>query len=270
MLASNNILKPSDGRPVTLPSQDMIIGLHHLTTIKPGAKGEGRVFSSVAEAIMAKDAGALDLNAVVTLRLTGVVPPASQTPEGYVAGSTVLVKTTLGRAIFNEALPTDYPFVEELADKGEISRIVNDLAERYPKVEVAATLDRIKDAGFYWATRPGDGVAVRRADAPVEGKILEGAESRAAKVQTQYDTGLITDEERRQELIELWNKATSEVATAMQDNMPVDNNINRMVSSGARGNWMQVRQIAGMRGLVSEPEGRDHPAARSCTRTARA
>ncbi|GAA4749281.1 DNA-directed RNA polymerase subunit beta' [Amnibacterium soli] len=256
MLASNNILKPSDGRPVTLPSQDMIIGLHHLTTIKPGAKGEGRVFSSVAEAIMAKDAGALDLNAVVTLRLTGVVPPASQTPEDYVAGSPVLVKTTLGRAIFNEALPTDYPFVEELADKGEISRIVNDLAERYPKVEVAATLDRIKDAGFYWATRSG--VTVSLSDVltpPSKGKILEGAESRAAKVQTQYDTGLITDEERRQELIELWNKATSEVATAMQDNMPVDNNINRMVSSGARGNWMQVRQIAGMRGLVSNPKG---------------
>ncbi|WP_375387778.1 DNA-directed RNA polymerase subunit beta', partial [uncultured Amnibacterium sp.] len=256
MLASNNILKPSDGRPVTLPSQDMIIGLHHLTTVKPGAVGEGRVFSSVAEAIMAKDAGTLDLNATVTLRLTGVVPPAGQTPEGYEAGSPVLVKTTLGRAIFNEALPTDYPFVEELADKGQISVIVNDLAERYPKVEVAATLDRIKDAGFYWATRSG--VTVSLSDVltpPSKGKILEGAEKKAAKVQTQYETGLITDEERRQELIELWNKATSEVATAMQDNLPVDNNINRMVSSGARGNWMQVRQIAGMRGLVSNPKG---------------
>ncbi|MDP9167355.1 MAG: DNA-directed RNA polymerase subunit beta', partial [Actinomycetota bacterium] len=256
MLASNNILKPSDGRPVTLPSQDMIIGLHHLTTIKPGAVGEGRVFSSVAEAIMAKDSGTLDLNAVVTLRLTGVVPPPAQTPEGYVPGSPVLIKTTLGRAIFNEALPTDYPFVEELADKGEISVIVNDLAERYPKVEVAATLDRIKDAGFYWATRSGVTVALSDVlTPPSKGKILEGAEAKAAKVQTQYDTGLITDEERRQELIELWNKATSEVATAMQVNMPVDNNINRMVSSGARGNWMQVRQIAGMRGLVSNPKG---------------
>jgi DNA-directed RNA polymerase subunit beta' len=256
MLASNNILKPSDGRPVTLPSQDMIIGLHHLTTVKPGATGEGRVFSSVAEAIMAKDAGTLDLNATVTLRLTGIVPPVAQTPEDYVPGSPVLVKTTLGRAIFNEALPTDYPFVEELADKGEISVIVNDLAERYPKVEVAATLDRIKDAGFYWASRSG--VTVSLSDVltpPSKGKILEGAEAKAAKVQAQYDTGLITDEERRQELIELWNKATSEVATAMQDNMPVDNNINRMVSSGARGNWMQVRQIAGMRGLVSNPKG---------------
>jgi DNA-directed RNA polymerase subunit beta' len=256
MLASNNILKPSDGRPVTLPSQDMIIGLHHLTTIKPGATGEGRVFSSVAEAIMAKDSGSLDLNAVVTLRLTGVVPPTGQTPEGYEAGSPILLKTTLGRAIFNEALPTDYPFVEELADKGEISVIVNDLAERYPKVEVAATLDRIKDAGFYWATRSGVTVALSDVlTPPSKGKILEGAEAKAAKVQTQYETGLITDEERRQELIELWNKATSEVATAMQVNMPVDNNINRMVSSGARGNWMQVRQIAGMRGLVSNPKG---------------
>ena len=252
MLASNNILKPSDGRPVTLPSQDMIIGLHHLTTLKEGAAGEGRTFSSVAEAIMAKDAGSLDLNAKVRIRLVGIVPPEA---EAVVEGATVL-ETTLGRAIFNEALPVDYPFVEALADKGQISQIVNDLAERYPKVEVAATLDRIKDAGFYWATRSGVTVALSDVlTPPAKGKILEGAESKAAKIQSQYDIGVITDEERRQELIEIWNRATSEVATAMQDNLPVDNNINRMVSSGARGNWMQVRQIAGMRGLVSNPKG---------------
>ena len=256
MLASNNILKPSDGRPVTLPSQDMIIGLHHLTTVKEGATGEGRVFSSVAEAIMAKDSGSLDLNAVVTLRLTDVVPAEGEAPEGWAPGTPLLMKTTLGRAIFNEALPADYPFVGELADKGQISVIVNDLAERYPKVEVAATLDRIKDAGFYWATRSGVTVALSDVlTPPSKAGILAGAEGKAAKVQSQYDTGLITDEERRQELIEIWNRATSEVATAMQDNMPVDNNINRMVSSGARGNWMQVRQIAGMRGLVSNPKG---------------
>ena len=256
MLASNNILKPSDGRPVTLPSQDMIIGLHHLTTVKEGATGEGRVFSSVAEAIMAKDSGSLDLNAVVTLRLTDVVPAEGEAPEGWAPGTPLLMRTTLGRAIFNEALPADYPFVGELADKGQISVIVNDLAERYPKVEVAATLDRIKDAGFYWATRSGVTVALSDVlTPPSKAGILAGAEGKAAKVQSQYDTGLITDEERRQELIEIWNRATSEVATAMQDNMPVDNNINRMVSSGARGNWMQVRQIAGMRGLVSNPKG---------------
>src|SRR5690606_40704727 len=139
MLASNNILKPSDGRPVTLPSQDMIIGLHHLTTLTEGAVGEGRAFSSLAEAILAKDEGTLDLNAKVRIRLEGVY--LEDAPEGFVQGSSKLVETTLGRALFNQALPADYRYVEALADKGKISAIVNDLAERYPKVEVAAALD---------------------------------------------------------------------------------------------------------------------------------
>jgi DNA-directed RNA polymerase subunit beta' len=256
MLASNNILKPSDGRPVTLPSQDMIIGLHHLTTLKQGAVGEGRVFSSVAEAIMAKDSGTLDLNAQVKIRLFDVVLPAGQAPEGWQPGQAQLVETTLGRALFNETLPADYPFVNDLADKGRISQIVNDLAERYPKVEVAATLDRVKDAGFYWATRSGVTVALSDVlTPPSKARILEGYEKQAAKVQNQYDTGLITNDERRQELIEIWNRATAEVARAMEDNLPESNNIYRMVSSGARGNWMQVRQIAGMRGLVANPKG---------------
>jgi DNA-directed RNA polymerase subunit beta' len=256
MLASNNILKPSDGRPVTLPSQDMIIGLHHLTTLKEGATGEGRVFSSVSEAIMAKDQGTLDLNAKVRIRLNGVYFGEDEVPEGFTQGGSRLMETTLGRALFNEALPQDYPYQEVLADKGKISAIVNDLAERYPKVEVAATLDRVKDAGFYWATRSGVTVALSDVVTPPnKAEILGGYEKQAAKVQGQFEKGLTTDAERRQELIEIWNKATAEVADAMQKNLSSDNNINRMVSSGARGNWMQVRQIAGMRGLVSNPKG---------------
>ncbi|AWB90024.1 DNA-directed RNA polymerase subunit beta' [Salinibacterium hongtaonis] len=246
MLASNNILKPSDGRPVTLPAQDMIIGLHHLTTLVEGAEGEGRAFSSIAEAILAFDQKSLSLNAKARIRLVG---------EKF-EGGRQLVETSLGRALFNEALPVDYPWVEALADKGQLSAIVNDLAERYPKVEVAATLDRIKDAGYYWATRSGVTAALSDfVSPPNKREIIAGYEKQAAKVQSQFEKGLTTDAERRQELIEIWNKATAEVATAMQDNMPSDNNINRMVTSGARGNWMQVRQIAGMRGLVSNPKG---------------
>ena len=256
MLASNNILKPSDGRPVTLPTQDMIIGLHHLTTLKSGVVGEGRAFSSVAEAILAFDQHSLDINAKVRIRLTDVVFPDDALPAGYEAGHPVLVETTLGRALFNETLPADYPYVEAVADKGQLSAIVNDLAERYPKVEVAAALDRIKDAGFHWATRSGVTVALSDIlTPPTKREIIGGYEKQAAKVQTQFEKGLTTDAERRQELIEIWNKATAEVAKAMEDNMPEDNNINRMVTSGARGNWMQVRQIAGMRGLVSNPKG---------------
>ncbi|WP_165063377.1 DNA-directed RNA polymerase subunit beta' [Marisediminicola senii] len=256
MLASNNILKPSDGRPVTLPTQDMIIGLHHLTTLKDGVEGEGRAFSSVAEAILAFDQHSLDLNAKVRIRLDNLHFADGEAPEGFVQGQRFLKDTTLGRALFNEALPSDYPFIEAVADKGQLSAIVNDLAERYPKVEVAAALDRIKDAGFYWATRSGVTVALSDVLTPPNKREIIGSyEKQAAKVQTQYEKGLTTDAERRQELIEIWNKATAEVATAMEANMPENNNINRMVTSGARGNWMQVRQIAGMRGLVSNPKG---------------
>ncbi|TBN57861.1 DNA-directed RNA polymerase subunit beta' [Glaciihabitans arcticus] len=256
MLASNNILKPSDGRPVTLPTQDMIIGLHHMTTLKEGSEGEGRAFSSIAEAILAFDQHSLDLNAKVRIRLENLHFAEGDAPEGFEQGNVVLQSTTLGRALFNEALPSDYPYVEAVADKGQISAIVNDLAERYPKVEVAAALDRIKDAGFHWATRSGVTVALSDVlTPPNKREIIGGYEKQAAKVQSQFEKGLTTDAERRQELIEIWNKATAEVAKAMEDNMPENNTINRMVTSGARGNWMQVRQIAGMRGLVSNPKG---------------
>ena len=250
MLASNNILKPSDGRPVTLPTQDMIIGLHHLTTVKDEALGEGRAFASVSEAILALDAKTLDLNAKVRIRLTGYVAEIGAEPE------TKLVETTLGQALFNETLPSNYPYVTKVADKGTISDIVNELAERYSKTEVAASLDKIKDAGFHWATRSGVTVALSDIITPPnKAKILEGYEKRAAKVQGEFDKGLITDTERRQELVQIWTEATAEVADAMRANFPEDNTINRMVTSGARGNWLQVRNIAGMRGLVNNPKG---------------
>jgi len=256
MLASNNILKPSDGRPVTLPAQDMIIGLHHLTTVTEGAVGEGRAFSSVAEAILAKDQNSLHLNAKVKIRMSDVWFAEGEAPEGYVQGEPIILDTTLGQALFNETLPTDYPYVQKVADKGTLSAIVNDLAERYPKVEVAAALDRIKDAGFYWGTRSGVTVALSDVVTPPrKAEIIAGYEIQAAKVQTEFDKGLITDAERRADLIKIWTEATNEVAVEMRANFPKDNTINRMVSSGARGNWLQVRNIAGMRGLVNNPKG---------------
>jgi DNA-directed RNA polymerase subunit beta' len=254
MLASNNILKPSDGRPVTVPTQDMIIGLHHLTTLKEGVEGEGRAFSSVAEAIMAMDQHSLDLNAKVKIRIENL--HRGDAPEGFVQGSTAIHETTLGRALFNELLPADYPWVEAVADKGLISSLVNDLAERYPKVAVAETLDRVKDAGFYWATRSGVTVALSDVLTPKGKKqIIEKYEKLAAKIQSQFDKGLISDVERRRELVEVWSAATKEVNDEMRASFPEDNTINRMVTSGARGNWLQVGNIAGMRGLVSNPRG---------------
>lgn len=251
MLASNNILKPSDGRPVTLPSQDMIIGLHHLTTVIKGAVGEGRVFSSVSEAIMAFDEKTLDLGALVKIRMEGHVSGSGVRGEGY-----TLVETSLGRALFNQTLPEGYPYFSEVADKGALSGLVNSLAERYPKVEVAKALDRIKDAGFYWASRSGITVALSDIITPSsKGKIIAEHEKRAAKVQRDFDRGMIEDSERHRALTEIWTEATDEVAKVMREEFPEDNTIYRMVSSGARGNWLQIRNIAGMRGLVSNPKG---------------
>jgi DNA-directed RNA polymerase subunit beta' len=262
MLSSNNILKPADGRPVTMPTQDMIIGLYHLTSAVEDGKGAGRVFSTVAEARMAFDAGEIELGSLVKIRIMDTVPtPLVELAEGVEVDengflSSWLVETTLGRALFNETLPMDYPFVNDQVDKKRLSTIVNDLAERYSKVQVAASLDALKEYGFYWATRSGTTVAISDVVTPPKKlEILDGYETKATKVQTQYERGLITDDERRQELIEIWTQATNEVAKEMEANIPATNTIFRMVSSGARGNWMQLRQIAGMRGLVSNPKG---------------
>ncbi|MGB8650594.1 MAG: DNA-directed RNA polymerase subunit beta', partial [Mycobacteriales bacterium] len=253
MLSSNNILSPANGRPITSPTQDMVLGLYHLTTQKDGAAGEGRAFSSLAEAVMAYDTKELDLQAKVHLRLRDVVPPAGVQLED---GDVVRIETTLGRALFNETLPEDYPFVDTAVTKRELGAIVNDLAERYPKVQVAATLDALKETGFRWATRSGVTISIEDVVTPPEkAAILERHEGDAEKVEKQYARGVITVEERRQELIEIWTKATNEVAKAMEANFPKDNPVWMMVHSGARGNMMQVRQIAGMRGLVANPKG---------------
>ncbi|MBQ0828733.1 DNA-directed RNA polymerase subunit beta' [Streptomyces tagetis] len=270
MLSSNNILKPADGRPVTMPTQDMVLGLFFLTTDGEGrdVKGEGRSFASVAEAIMAFDAGELSLQSKIVVRFpVGTIPPRGWEPpareEGepeWQQGDTFTLETTLGRALFNELLPEDYPFVDYEVGKRQLSEIVNDLAERYPKVIVAATLDNLKASGFYWATRSGVTVAISDVIVPeAKRAIVQGYEAQDEKVQKQYERGLITKDERTQELIAIWTKATNEVAEAMNDNFPKTNPIFMMVNSGARGNMMQMRQIAGMRGLVSNAKNETIP-----------
>jgi DNA-directed RNA polymerase subunit beta' len=263
MLSTNNILKPADGRPVTMPTQDMILGLYHLTTVREGHEGAGRIFSSEAEAIMARDAKNLDLQAPVKIRMPGVTAVDNGikgtpwvAPEGWQPGEQVLLETTLGRCLFNEALPADYRFVNYEVTKKELGQIVNDLAERYPKVAVAQTLDALKAAGFYWATRSGITIAIDDVvTPPKKAEILDRYEKDAEKIEKQYLRGVITEEERRQELVEVWTKATSEVAKEMEINFPKTNPVYIMVNSGARGNMMQMRQIAGMRGLVANPKG---------------
>ena len=257
MLSSNNILSPANGRPITTPTQDMVLGIYFLTTGAVGALGEGRAFSSIAEGIMAFDAKSLSLQAEVKIRISDGLPPENwEAPESWVAGDPFILTTTLGLALFNEALPSDYPFVNVKVDKKVLGLTVNRLAELYVKVDVAATLDKLKALGFYWATRSGVTISISDVVTPPgKAAILAASEEKADKVQKQYERGLITDSERRQELIEIWTRATDEVAKAMQENFPRTNPVFIMVDSGARGNMMQVRQIAGMRGLVANPKG---------------
>ena len=266
MLSSNNILKPSDGRPVAVPSQDMIIGLFHLTTPREGQKNEGHAFSSVSEALMAMDRHEIELYTKVKIRLDGdqfVAPEGWEAPEGYKPGDPVLLDCTVGQVLFNQALPKDYPWFSGVADKKGLGSLINDLAERYPMDVVARALDNLKNSGFYWASRSGVTVAVSDIATPAEKPaIMERYEKQAAAIQDDFEIGTIDDEERRQELIKVWTEATDVVAEAMRENLSSHGGLNtiyRMVTSGARGNWMQVRQIAGIRGLVSNPKGEIMP-----------
>jgi len=263
MLSSNNILKPADGKPVTMPTQDMVIGLYHLTHLQTGRKGEGRVFSSDAEARMAYDAGELHLQAPVRIRLRGVTQVDNgagaapwQAPEGWTPGEPLTVETTLGRVLFNETLPTGYRYVNFEIRKSQLSAIVNDLAERFPKVALAATLDALKEAGFHWATWSGVTIGMGDVVAPPrKPEILERYEKEAERIDKQYQRGLMTAEERRGELIEIWTKATTEVSKEMETALPQENPLWKMINSGARGNLLQLRQIAAIRGLVANPKG---------------
>ncbi|ADD40887.1 DNA-directed RNA polymerase subunit beta' [Stackebrandtia nassauensis] len=260
MLSANNILKPSDGRPVTMPTQDMIIGLYHLTHRREGLPGEGRAFSSVSEAMMAYDRGELHLQAPVAIRVEGV--PSIDTGNGpepvedAESTAALTVQTTLGRVIFNEALPTDYRFVNYEVRKGQLSEIVNDLAERYTKVQLGASLDALKAAGFHWATWSGITIGYADVVGPkAKAAILERHEKDADRIEKQYQRGLMTAEERRGELIEIWTKATNEIAKEMDTDLPQENPLWQMINSGARGNMLQLRQIAAIRGLVANPKG---------------
>ncbi|KRF01432.1 DNA-directed RNA polymerase subunit beta' [Nocardioides sp. Soil777] len=257
MLSTNNILKPSDGRPVTMPSQDMIIGLFWLTTDRDDQVGDGRVFSTPSEAIMAYDRAEITLQSKVRIRLDDIVPPLEdEAGADWEEGRSVLLETTLGRVLFNDTLPADYPFVNYEVGKKALGAIVNDLAERYTKVEVAASLDALKDAGFHWATRSGVTVSIDDVTTPGnKAEILADYEAQAEKVQKQFERGLVTDDERRQELIEIWTQASNDVAKAMEANFDRTNPIYMMVDSGASGNMMQIRQVAAMRGLVANPKG---------------
>ena len=270
MLSSNNILKPSDGRPVTMPSQDMIIGIYHLTSdedpemvhnprFDPDGNRVLKHYSSPAEARLAYDNDDLALQETCVIRMEpGDLPPEDMTmPEGWQPRDRFELETSLGRVIFNDSLPRDYPFVNYVVEKKKLGKIVNDLAELYQKADIEVSLDALKSFGFHWSTWSGITISFTDVVPPsTKPAILEKYENLASDVQADYDLGAITEDERYSALIDLWRACTNEVAEEMRENFPERNNVYRMVKSGARGNWSQIQQIAGMRGLVSDPKQR--------------
>ncbi|HEX2064176.1 MAG TPA: DNA-directed RNA polymerase subunit beta', partial [Acidimicrobiales bacterium] len=260
MLSANNILSPATGRPIAVPSHDMVFGSYYLTMVVDGARGEGRAFRHLYEAEQAYEAGDVALHARIKVRLPSPNGSAAPDADGDSAPSSVEVETTVGRLLFNTALPDDFPFVNELVSKRarSIASIVEEIADNYPKAQVAECLDRIKDLGFRYATQSGLTISIDDVKTPPEkSAILDRYEKEAEKAENQFKRGIITDDERRQKEIEIWTSANSEVGRAMDRTLATIafNPLDMMVNSGARGNTQQVRQIAGMKGLVSNPRG---------------
>ena len=282
MLASNNILSPASGKPLAMPRLDMVTGLYFLTMDKGPDElgGQGRyvepsedhpaegVYTNMAEAIMARDRGVLGLQAPIHVRISHLRPPEEiekeQFPEGWQRGQTWLAETTLGRIMFNELLPWDYPYREGVmirkgggSGKILLGDVINDLAAKYPMITVAQTMDKMKDAGFYWATRSG--VTISMADVlvlPNKHEILERYEEEARQIERKFwDKGALTERDRYDRLVELWQTATNEVGEAVEALYPDDNPIPMIVKSGAAGNMRQIWTLAGMKGMVVNSRG---------------
>ncbi|WKZ82154.1 MAG: DNA-directed RNA polymerase subunit beta' [Acidimicrobiia bacterium] len=268
MLSANNVLSPASGRPIVTPSQDMVIGVFYLSELVEDAPGAGRYFADLDEAQMAYDLGELSVHAPIHLRVGDLAgDPERYTelrdhlgaliPEKPVDGSKPF-ETTFGRALINTALPKDFPYVNGVVLKSDMRTLIEEVIDYYDKSQVGAFLDAVKDLGFTFSTRSGLTIGLSDVKTPANKvQILEAYEDRAARVEEQYQMGIITDDERRQELIVIWTEATDKVKDAMEVSLKADrfNPIDMMVRSGARGNIMQVRQIAGMRGLVANPKG---------------
>jgi DNA-directed RNA polymerase subunit beta' len=256
MLSVNNIKSPAHGRPLATPTQDMVIGVYYLTSEREGLLGEGRAFYSPGEAVLAYDNRSVDLQARIEVRLDRdlTVETASGIQEQHAAGSRLT--TTVGRITFNSSLPSDHAFVNHEIDKKGISRIVEDASNRYSTTEMARILDEIKRLGFHYATRAGVTVSVYDVVVPKEkASILAAGDDKVAGIEKQYERGLITKDERHRQIVDVWTAANEDVGEAMAANFDKFNPVYMMAYSGARGNIKQIRQLAGMRGLMANPKG---------------
>ena len=257
MLAANHILAPKDGKPIIVPTQDMVLGTYYLTILKKDGKGQNRLFTGIEEALMAYEKKELELQSEIFCRI--------KTPDNQIS----LVKTSLGRLIFNEILPENLRYFRKVETKWELGIVMNKkelgnlVAKCYDEcgaTKTAEVIDAVKNLGYHYACIAGMTVAVSDVIVPPAKKnIIENTKTRVKNVEQQFNIGLITQQERYKKVVELWNKATESVADAMmknlQDNAPM-NPIYMMADSGARGNKQQMRQLAGMRGLMADPSGK--------------
>ena len=264
MLAANNLLKPSDGKPVAVPTQDMVLGSYYLTLEKPGEKGEGKVFRDVNEAQMAYDEGVIGLHARIKVRMTKEINGEKVTK---------LVETTLGRIIFNNPVPQDLGFVDRsnpenafdlevdfLVTKKTLGKVIDKCIRKHGTAITAEVLDNIKNQGYKFSTRSGITVAVCDATIPPKKKeILDRTEATVDEINRKYNRGLLSNQDRSSQVIKAWDICTSEVATELTQNFREHEKFNpiyMMLDSGARGSESQLRQLAGMRGLIANTAGK--------------
>lgn len=245
MSSSHNLLKPSAGEPIITPTQDMILGCYYLTKMTHGRKGEGMIFAEINEAIMAYKSRYVHLQAPIKTRITDI------------DGTSNIIETTVGRLIFNEFLPKEIGFLNKTMDKKELTELIYNAYNLCGEDVTAKLADEIKRIGFKFATKSGLTIAANDMVVPkIKEKIIEEASEVIKKINRQYWNGLVTDDERYHHTIQVWANAKSLVTDSMVHAIAEDNDIYYMIHSGARGNWGQITQLCGMKGLVANPAGK--------------
>ena len=246
MLSTLNLLKPATGTPIVSPTQDIILGIYYLTKVFDGLKGEGKVFGSPGEALISYEFGETDLKAMIKVR--GIKPELPKSLE--------FTETSAGRIIFNQALPKDWPFLNEAINSKRIERIINELIEKYGMENSHQILDEIKGLGFEYATKSGISWGMDDLIVPPEKpKIIEQAEKEIELIEDHYKKGFLSKEERYLQIVEIWQRAKSEIEKLVPKTLPVRGPVFTIVDSGAKGSWSQPVQMAGMKGLVINPMG---------------
>ncbi len=252
MLSINNIFSPADGRPIMTPTQDIILGVSYLTKEKPQAKGEGKIFANPDEALVAFEDKAIDLHARIKVRIEKLFDLEEKT----VTDQKQIIATTVGRIIFNQVLPQEFGFVNRDLNKSKVGDIVADCYKRFGHSRTILLLDDIKRLGFIYATLGGISIGIDDLQVPEEkAVVLKEAKAEVSKVEEHYRKGIITGRERNNKIIDIWSHATDKVSDFLFKGLDVFNPIFLMVDSGARGSRLQVRQLAGMRGLMAKPSG---------------